>query len=65
MELYNVIVSQGCQRLTITEGMTLDETTELIAILNRNKPPLTHYLRSRTARSRMVLLAAERLTVNW
>ncbi len=65
MELYNVIVSQGCQRLTIAEGMTLEETTELIAILNRNKPPLTHYLRSRTARSRVELLTTERVAVNW
>jgi len=63
MELYNVIVSQGCQRLTIAEGMTLDETTELIATLNRNKPPRTHYLRSRTARSRVVeILKTERVT---
>lgn len=66
MELYNVIVSQGCQRLTIAEGMTLEETTELLVILNRNKPPKTHYLRSRTARCRVVeLLTTERVAVNW
>jgi len=63
MELYNVIV---CQRLTIAEGMTLEETTELIAILNKSKPPRTHYLRSRTARSRVVeLLATEGVAVDW
>jgi len=66
MELYNIIVSQGCQRLTIAEGLTLEETTELLAILNRAKPQGTHYLRSRTAPSKVVeLLVTERVKVDW
>jgi len=66
MELYNIIVSQGCQRLVIAEGMTIEETTELIAILNKSKPPLTHYLRSRTTTKRVVeLLTTERVVVDW
>jgi len=66
MELYNIIVSQGCQRLVIAEGMTLEETTELLVILNKSKPPRTHYLRSRTPMKRVVeLLTTERVTVDW
>jgi len=65
MELYNVIVSQGCQRLTIAEGMTHDDTTELLAILNKSKPLRTHYLRSRTTTKRVVELTTERVVVNW
>jgi len=66
MELYNIIVSQGCQRLVIAEGMTHDETTELLAILNKSKPLRTHYLRARTPMNRVVeLLTTERVVVDW
>jgi len=66
MELFNIIVSQGCQRFVIAEGMTHDETTELLAFLNKSKPPRTHYLRARTPMKRVVeLLTTERVVVDW
>jgi len=66
MELYNLIVCQGCQRLVIAEGMTLGETTQILSLLNHAKPPRTHYLRAKTNNRRVVeLLTSGKVEVNW
>lgn len=57
MERYSILICQASQRLTIADGLTLDETIELLTLLNRSRPPLTHYLRSRTDERRMEKLS--------
>jgi len=66
MELYNIIVYGDGQVVEIAEGLTLQEAIDLVATINRSKPPGTECTRKRTKPSRIVeLLKTERVTVGW
>lgn len=65
MERYNILICQASQRLTVAEGLTLDETIELLTLLNRSRPPRTHYLRCFNRVESVPMDESEKEEITW